>query len=226
MRVAGGRRGPGVTGPCSSIQRRSSSSRVLEEVDLRATARRSPRSCAAARPGSAARGGRPPSVGPGLVVVLPGQVVDRAGGQHLDLVRARQPLRDPARVQLRPADDLLAVALDDEADPHQPRLRAAALQRLQPVPQRLQLQLQARRLADVVVQEVGEVQVDLRLAVQQVVGVEADERAHDLLGQDQQRARRGRCAWCGSGSRWRCSSRGSGRAAARAACRRCARSSA
>src|SRR5262249_40282613 len=52
------------------------------------------------------------------VDVLPAQVIHRAGGEHLHLVPLREVLGDPARVQLRPADDLLAEALDDEAHPH------------------------------------------------------------------------------------------------------------
>ncbi len=53
--------------------------------------------------------------------VLPAQVVDRGRGQDRDLVPLRHVLGDPAAVQLRPADDLRPVALDDEADLH-PRL--------------------------------------------------------------------------------------------------------
>ena len=52
------------------------------------------------------------------VLVLPGDVVAGAGGQHFDLVPRREALGDQAAVVLRAAEDVGAVALDDERDLH------------------------------------------------------------------------------------------------------------
>ena len=53
---------------------------------------------------------------PSGVLVLPGDVVLRAGRQHLDLVLRREPLGDQPAVVLGSAEDLGAVALDDECN--------------------------------------------------------------------------------------------------------------
>ena len=52
------------------------------------------------------------------VLVLPGDVVARAGRQHVDLVPLGQPLGDQPAVVLGAAEDLGAVALNDEGDSH------------------------------------------------------------------------------------------------------------
>ncbi len=54
----------------------------------------------------------------GRPLVLPGHVVARAGGEDVDGRMARQPLGDEARVLLRPAVDVGAVALDDDRQLH------------------------------------------------------------------------------------------------------------
>ena len=56
------------------------------------------------------------AVGALRVLVLPGDVVLRAGGQHFDLVPRREPFGDQAAVILGSAEDLGAVTLDDEGD--------------------------------------------------------------------------------------------------------------
>ena len=56
---------------------------------------------------------------PGRVVVLPGEVVERAGRQHGELDLGRDQLRDAPRERLGAAVDLDAVALDDERDAHE-----------------------------------------------------------------------------------------------------------
>src|SRR5262249_29059838 len=52
------------------------------------------------------------------IFVLPGDVVLRAGGQDVDIVRRRQTLGDEAAQMLRSAEHLGAVPLDDERDFH------------------------------------------------------------------------------------------------------------
>ena len=105
---------------------------VVEEVDLggelvEALRRAAPRH----RKASHGKAGHPRLAR--LVDVLPREVVHRARGQHLHRVPLGEVLRDPAGVQLRPADDLLAEALDDEPDPHRdgrvPLSRSSASQR-------------------------------------------------------------------------------------------------
>jgi hypothetical protein len=58
------------------------------------------------------------AVGPLGILVLPGDVVARAGGQHLHLVTLREPLCDQTAAVLGSAEDLRAVALDDEGEFH------------------------------------------------------------------------------------------------------------
>ena len=136
---------------------------------------------------------------PGGQDVLPAQVVGRGGGQHLDLVALGHVLRDPAAVQLGPADHLRPVALDDEGDPHpRPPSFAASVsfcERVDPVAQRRRLDLQAHQLAHEVVAEVVEVEVDLGLAAQRVVGVEPHPGPHQLLELRPRAAPRGRARW-------------------------------
>ena len=55
---------------------------------------------------------------PSGILVLPGDVVARAGRQHLDLVLRRESLRDQAAVIFRPAEDLGSVTLNDECKFH------------------------------------------------------------------------------------------------------------
>ena len=65
---------------------------------------------------------------PGGIVVPPLEVVEGAGGEDLHLVPLGQALGQPAAVQLRPAVDLEAVALDDEGELHgRPRAPAGGL---------------------------------------------------------------------------------------------------
>ena len=59
------------------------------------------------------------AIGSFRVLVLPRDVVARAGGQHLDLVLLGEPLGDEAAVVLGSAEDLGAVALDDESEFHE-----------------------------------------------------------------------------------------------------------
>ena len=51
------------------------------------------------------------------VFVVPGDVILRAGRQHVDLVPRRKPLRDQPAVVLGPPQDLGTVPLDDECNP-------------------------------------------------------------------------------------------------------------
>ena len=68
-----------------------------------------------------ARVGEPPdgdaadAVGAFGILVLPGDVVLRAGREHFDLVLGGEPLGDEPAVILGAAEDLGAVALDDES---------------------------------------------------------------------------------------------------------------
>jgi hypothetical protein len=50
------------------------------------------------------------------ILVLPGDVVLRAGRQHVDLMLRREPLRYQAAVVLRSAEDLRSITLDDEGN--------------------------------------------------------------------------------------------------------------
>src|SRR5262249_4405543 len=52
------------------------------------------------------------------VLVLPRDVVAGAGRDHVDVVRDGEPLGDEPAEMLRSAEDLGAVALDDERDLH------------------------------------------------------------------------------------------------------------
>src|SRR5207244_3921872 len=53
------------------------------------------------------------------IVVLPRDVVPRAGREHLDVVLRREPLSKQPAQMLRSAQNLGAVALDDEGDSHE-----------------------------------------------------------------------------------------------------------
>ena len=83
---------------------------VREEREAPLVARALDREARDRQPVDARRAGR--------VVVGPAAVVERAGGQDLDLVLAGQAARQPAAVRLGAARDLLAVALHDEAQLH------------------------------------------------------------------------------------------------------------
>ena len=78
---------------------------ALESVDV-----------ARASVGKPANGYAPHSVRTLGVFVLPRDVVRRAGGQDLDLVTDRNAFGDETAVILRAAENLSAVALDDETD--------------------------------------------------------------------------------------------------------------
>src|SRR5688572_1564243 len=52
------------------------------------------------------------------ILVVPGDVIARAGGENGDVVRGSQPLPELPAVQLRAAGDVGAVALNDESELH------------------------------------------------------------------------------------------------------------
>ena len=58
------------------------------------------------------------AVGALRIFVLPGDVIARAGGQHLHLVLRRHPFGDQPAVVFGAAEDLGAVALNDECNLH------------------------------------------------------------------------------------------------------------
>ena len=184
VRRAGARRAPGMTGPCSSSHRRSSSSVCSKKQTLFATGKKTSRRRSRAT-------GKRRTVTPFTCEtpagqdVLPAQVVGGGGGEDLDLVALGHVLRDPAAVQLGPADHLRPVALDDEGEPHpRPPSFAASVsfcERVHAVAQRRRLDLEAHQLPHEVVAEVVEVEVDLGLAAQRVVGVEPHPGPHELL---------------------------------------------
>src|SRR6185503_10437750 len=70
------------------------------------------------RGGESPHGDAADAVGALRVLVLPGDVVAGAAGQHLDLVRRRQPFGEQAAEMFGAAEDFCAVALDDEGDLH------------------------------------------------------------------------------------------------------------
>src|SRR5437868_10089482 len=58
-------------------------------------------------------------VGPLGILVLPGDVIARAGRQHFHLVLRREPLGNQAAVKLRAAQDFGTVTLNDEGELHE-----------------------------------------------------------------------------------------------------------
>ena len=70
------------------------------------------------------RGGEPPDgdaakpIGALRILVLPGDVVAGARGEDVDLVVLGDALGDEAAVEFGPAEDLGAIALNDEGNSH------------------------------------------------------------------------------------------------------------
>ena len=81
-----------------------------------------------ARVGEAADRDAADAVGAFGILVLPGDVVARAGRQHFDVVLRGEPLGDEPAEVLGSAEDLGAVALDDEGDFHESVLDAATVE--------------------------------------------------------------------------------------------------
>jgi hypothetical protein len=88
--------------------------RLEENVPLRVLERRA----AGARHRKAAHAHRAVHRLAGREVRRPAPVIERVGRRDLDVVHHSEPVRHDPRVGLGPADDLGAVALDDDEDPH------------------------------------------------------------------------------------------------------------
>ncbi len=66
------------------------------------------------------------------ILVLPGHVVARAGGQHFDVVLGREPLGNQPAVILGAAENFGAVSLDDERNLHDVSLSSSLRMRSSP----------------------------------------------------------------------------------------------